>query len=50
VSVGIASMVGIVEGVVHRDDDGQEPGGDGQDLVGDDGASAVLVSLGEGVN
>jgi len=48
--VGVASMVRIVKGVVYRDDDGQQPCDDGQDLVGDDGASAVRISLGERVD
>lgn len=44
------SMVRKVKGVVHRDDDGQQPCDDGQDLVGDDRTSAVRISLGEGVD
>ena len=46
----VGSFTGIVKGVVEGDDDGQQPCGDGEDLVGDDGAPAVIVAFGEGVN
>lgn len=48
--VMVPSMARIVKGVIHRDDNGQQPSDDSQDLVGDDGAPAVRVSLGEGVD
>ena len=44
------AIVGRAEGVVERDDQGQEPGDGGEDLVDDDGVLAMLVSLGERVD
>jgi hypothetical protein len=43
------AIVRLVGGVVDRRDDGQDPGEDGEDLVGDDGVCAVRLPLGEGV-
>lgn len=40
---------GRVDVVVDGDDDGKEPGEEGQDLVGGDGGSAVRLAPGEGV-
>jgi hypothetical protein len=39
----------FVGGVVDGDDDGKNPGEEGKDLVGRDGARAVRLSLAEGV-
>jgi hypothetical protein len=41
--------MGRVEGVVEGDDDGENPGEEGQDLVSGDGSRAVLFPLAEGV-
>ena len=41
--------MGFVGGVVDGDDDGEEPGDEGEDLVGQDGVGAVRLPLGEGV-
>jgi len=39
----------LVERVVHRRDDGEEPCQDGKDLVGDDGVTGMLLPFGERV-
>lgn len=44
------AIVGAVERVVERDDDGEQPGGDGQDLVRDDRVLGVGFALGEGID
>ena len=43
------AIMGLVDGVVDRDDDRKEPGEDREDLVGDDRAGSMSLSLGEGV-
>jgi hypothetical protein len=49
VSARVNAIVRSVEGVVEGDDDRQQPGQDGEDLVDSDGASAVAFPLAEGV-
>lgn len=44
------AIVGAVERVVERDDDGEKPGGDGQDLIRDDRVLGVGFALGERVD
>lgn len=44
------AIVGLVQDVVDGDDERQQPGQDGEDLVGDDGIGAVGLPLGEGVD
>ncbi len=48
--VVVMSLTRKVKCVVHRDDDRQQPCDDSQDLVGNDGASGVRISLREGVD
>lgn len=43
------AIVRFVNGVVDRDDDGEEPGEEGEDLEGDDGAVGMGIPLAEGV-
>ena len=45
-----STIIGCIESIVERDDQGQEPGDGGEDLVDDDGVLAMLVSLGERVD
>lgn len=44
------AIVGAVERVVERDDDGEQPGNGGQDLVRDDRVLGVGFALGEGID
>lgn len=46
---GVA-IVRLLDAVVNRDNDRQQPGEDGQDLVGDDGVGILGFLLGEGVD
>lgn len=44
------AIVGLLDAVVNRDNDRQQPGENGQDLVCDDGIGIVGLLLGEGVD
>ena len=44
------TVMRCMEGVVERDDQGQEPGDSGEDLVDDDGVLAMLVAFSERVD
>ena len=45
-----STIIGCIKSIVERDDQGQEPGDSGEDLVGDNGVLAVFVAFSERVD
>jgi hypothetical protein len=48
-SVSRVAIIGTVEGVIDSDNKGQDPGNEGEDLVGKDCTVGVGVPLHEGI-
>ena len=45
-----STIIGCIKSIIERDDQGQEPGDSGEDLVGDNGVLAVFVAFSERVD